>query len=65
MNDSDKSDFERAGEEAQRGLLSEIWLMLKNNRKYWMIPLIAGLLIFGLLVILGGSAAAPFIYTLF
>lgn len=30
-----------------------------------MIPLIAGLLIFGLLVILGGSAAAPFIYTLF
>jgi hypothetical protein len=65
MNDNDKAAFEKAGNQSQQGLLAEIWLMLKANKKYWMIPLIAGLLIFGLLVILGGSAAAPFIYTLF
>jgi hypothetical protein len=65
MTDDNKSAFEKAGEQAQQGLLAEVWLMLKENKKYWMIPLIAGLLIFGLLVILGSSAAAPFIYTLF
>ena len=31
--------------------------MLKHNKKFWLIPLIAGLLLFGLLIILGGSAA--------
>jgi hypothetical protein len=39
--------------------------MLKQNKKYWLIPLVVILLLFGVLVILGSSAAAPFIYTLF
>lgn len=65
MNEQDKKSFEEAGAENQQSLLSEFWHMLKHNKKFWLIPLIAGLLLFGLLIILGGSAAAPFIYTLF
>jgi len=65
MRDEPKKSFEQAGEEGQSSLLAEFWHMLKHNKKFWLIPLIAGLLLFGLLIILGGSAAAPFIYTLF
>ena len=39
--------------------------MLKHNKKYWMAPLIILMLLLGLLIILGGTSAAPFIYTLF
>lgn len=65
MNDQKKKAFEEAGGREQSGLLREFWLMAKENKKYWLIPLIAGLMIFGVLIILGGSAVAPFIYTLF
>ena len=60
-----KSKFESEAEMPQRGFLGEIWEMLKHNKKYYLIPLVAILLIFGAIIILGGTAAAPFIYTLF
>jgi hypothetical protein len=43
----------------------ELWLFLKQRKKWWMLPLILVLLVLGVLVILGGTALAPFIYTLF
>ena len=60
-----QSPFEKAREQKQAGLLAEFWFMLKTNKKYWMAPLIISILVLGLLIILGGSAVAPFIYTLF
>ena len=57
------AEFASLGEE--RGLLGELWDFLKQNRKWWLLPLMVALLLFGALVILGGTAAAPFIYTLF
>ena len=46
--------------------LQEFWLFLRTRKKYWLIPLIVMLLLISLLVIAtGGSALAPFIYTLF
>ncbi|MCP5517807.1 MAG: hypothetical protein H7A45_11200 [Verrucomicrobiales bacterium] len=57
--------FEEASRQKQESLIREIWGMLRDNRKYWMIPLIVVLLLFGLLIILGSTGAAPFIYTLF
>jgi hypothetical protein len=39
--------------------------MLKHNKKFWLIPLLVALLLVGVVVMLGGTAAAPFIYTLF
>ncbi len=40
--------------------------MLKYNKKYWMVPLVIVLLVFGLIVVLGSNpTTAPFIYSLF
>ena len=60
-----KTAFEQAAQSGQNRLIHQLWKMLMYNKKYWLIPVIAALLLFGLLIILGGSAAAPFIYTLF
>jgi hypothetical protein len=60
-----KNDFEKAAQSEQPNLLVEFYELLKHNKKYWMTPIILMLLAFGLLIVLGGSAAAPFIYTLF
>lgn len=65
MSDDPKKVFEEAGAEGDSSLLSELWHMLKHNKKYWLIPLLVGLLIFGLLILLGGTAAAPLLYPLF
>ena len=46
--------------------LKELWLFLKTRKKFWMIPLIVILvLLSGLIVLSGGTALAPFIYSLF
>ena len=48
------------------GLIREFWLFLKKEKKWWLIPLVAVLLLLGLLLVLvEGSVIAPFIYTLF
>lgn len=65
MSDESQNTFEKAGQQRQTGLLADVWNMLKQNKKFWLIPLIIALLVFGLLIMVGGTAAAPFIYTLF
>lgn len=46
--------------------LKELLLFLKTRKKYWLIPLIVILILLGgLIVLTGGSALAPFIYSLF
>lgn len=46
--------------------MKELWGFLKTRKKFWLLPLIIILLIFGILIVLtSGSAIAPFIYTLF
>ena len=47
-------------------LFVDLWLFLKERRKWWLLPIVSILLLLGLLMVLtGGSAIAPFIYTLF
>lgn len=61
-----QTDFEKAAtEHRERGLLGELWGFLKENKKWWLLPILVILLLFGLLVILSGTGLAPFIYTLF
>ena len=50
---------------SQWGLGAEFVDFLKDNKKWWLAPIILSILGLGLLVGLGGTAAAPFIYTLF
>ena len=60
------ADFEKAAREQQRtGLLAEFWQFLKHSKKWWLLPIVVVLVVFGVLVFLSGTAAAPFIYTLF
>ena len=56
---------EAASERRQSNLLSEVWYFVRSNKKWWMLPLIAALLMLGFLLFLSGTAVAPFIYTLF
>ena len=49
----------------QSGFLGEFASMLMHNKKWWLTPIVLVLILFGLLIILGGSSYAPFIYTLF
>ena len=47
-------------------VMTEMWSFLRMRRKWWMTPIIAFLLLVGLLTVLAhGSALAPFIYTVF
>jgi len=46
--------------------LRDLWGFLKVMKKYWLLPIIITLLLFGILIVLtSGTAIAPFIYTLF
>jgi hypothetical protein len=46
--------------------LKELFLFLRIRKKYWLVPLILILLLMGVLIVItGGSALAPFIYSLF
>jgi len=62
---SPSSKFAEEAEEPSSGLLREFIDLLKHNKKWWLTPIIMVLLLFGLLILLSGSAAAPFIYTIF
>ena len=47
-------------------LLKDLWDFLRVRKKFWLLPLIATLLMLGSIIFLSsGSALAPFIYTLF
>ena len=46
--------------------LKEIWEFIRARKKYWLIPIIFALILFGGLIILGqGTALSPFIYAIF
>ena len=59
------SEFEKLGEEEQLSLISEFVLFIKENKAWWMIPILLVLAMVGILVALSSTGAAPFIYTLF
>ena len=62
---TDKPEFERLDDRNSSTILAEFAHLLRHNRKYWMIPVVGMLLVLGLLIILGGSQLAPFVYALF
>jgi hypothetical protein len=45
--------------------VSEFVAFLRHNKAYWLVPIGIVLLLLAVLLILGGTGAAPFIYTLF
>ena len=61
----DRKEFEREAQAGHTGLVADFVGYLKHNKKWWMTPIIVVLLLFGVLVMLSGTAMAPFIYALF
>lgn len=56
--------FEKAAKsQASPTLLGEFWEFLRHNKKWWLLPILIVLLVFGVLIFLSGTGAAPFIYT--
>jgi hypothetical protein len=51
---------------AKGRVLSEFFQFLKQEKKYWLMPIVIVFVLFGLLIVFSqSSAVAPFIYTLF
>ena len=48
------------------GFLIELWTFIRIRKKFWLLPIIVMMVVFGGLIVLSqGSAVAPFIYTIF
>lgn len=60
-----KKRFEELGSAGGRSLVSEFVYLLGQNKKWWLAPILLVMGLLGVLVVLAGSGAAPFIYTLF
>ncbi|MBA7628664.1 hypothetical protein ES703_36159 [subsurface metagenome] len=65
MKQNQKEQFQQLARKKRSNIVSEFFFFLKHNKKWWLLPIIITLLILGLLVLLGGTALAPFIYPLF
>ena len=51
---------------SKMSLIREIWFYLRQNKKYWLLPIIFILILMSVMLIVAqGSALAPFIYSIF
>ena len=64
-NGRQTSEFERQLSGKRTGMIADFLHFLGTNKKWWMLPILIVLLFCALLILLGGTGAAPFIYTLF
>ena len=62
---SQKNEFlEQAGQK-RSNIVREFLHFLQHNKKWWLLPIVLILLLLGLIVLLSGTAIAPFLYPLF
>ena len=53
-------------DEAVMSFLAELWAFMRARKKFWLVPVLIMMVIFGGLVVMTkGSIVAPFIYTIF
>lgn len=62
---SQKKTFIEESGQKRGNIVTEFLHFLRYNKKWWMLPIIIILLLLGLLVLLSGTAIAPFLYPLF
>lgn len=62
---NDKKSFEQSADQRRSSLVGEFVYFLRQNKKWWLLPILIVLGAVALLVVASGSGAAPFIYTLF
>lgn len=61
---AEKSELGKLVNSPQPGLLVEFWGFLRENKKWWLLPLLLALLLLGILVVLSGTGLTPFVYPL-
>ena len=59
------TSFQQMAEEKSPSMAAEFLDFILHNKKWWLTPIIIVLLLLGLVTLLSGTGAAPFIYTLF
>jgi hypothetical protein len=64
MEKKPQNSFETSNGE-DGNVLSDLFSFLIQNKKWWLIPIVLILLGLGVLLVLSGTVAAPFIYSLF
>jgi len=64
-SDSPQAAFQQAAEEPDLGLVREFLLFLRENKAWWMVPILLCLALLALAVWISSSPVAPFIYPLF
>jgi hypothetical protein len=57
--------LERLANQGQPGIATEFYYFLRENKKWWMIPILLMIGLFAILVVLASTGVAPFIYTMF
>jgi hypothetical protein len=57
--------FRQQAEQKPKSFAAEFLDFILHNKKWWLLPIVFVLLLFGCIAFLGGTGAAPFLYTLF
>tara|TARA_R110002072_G_scaffold206029_1_gene363805 strand:- start:15108 stop:15326 length:219 start_codon:yes stop_codon:yes gene_type:complete len=71
MSESDNNEpdgareFAAAGQAKERGLIGELLSFMAETRSWWMLPLLIVFALLGVILVLGATGVAPFIYPFF
>jgi membrane-bound ClpP family serine protease len=65
LEPNEPNRLERLANEKQPSIAAEFLDFLAENKKWWLMPILILIGVFGLLVALASTGAAPFIYTMF
>ncbi len=60
-----RKEFTELSKQKRTGLLRELWFFLRHNKKWWLLPIFFILIVLSVLILLSGTAIAPFLYPLF
>lgn len=64
-SDQQQPSFQDAADQQGGGLLSDFFGFMRENTKWWLIPFLVVFGLLAVLIVLGSTGAAPFIYTMF
>ena len=59
------TEFQQAGQERRLSLVEEFLVFMAENKMWWLTPILVVFGLLGVLLVLGATGVAPFIYTLF
>ena len=65
IRNKSNDDFLNAAQEEERGLVSEFIMFMAENKMWWLAPILIVFGLLGVLLVLGATGVAPFIYALF